>query len=72
MYKIAYTFANQRQTSVQEAAFLCIPELWLRKFFLSILYFNTNTPLETLRMLKSEIEIAEFPENSNEIFKFVL
>ena len=52
MYKIAHAFANARQVSVQEAAYLCLPELWLRKLLPSVLFINTNTPSKRVRMLK--------------------
>ena len=31
MYKLAYAFANVQEESVQEAAYLCLSSLWLRK-----------------------------------------
>ena len=69
MYKIAHAFTNARQVSVQEAAYLCLPELWLKKLPPSVLYVNTNIPSKRVRMLKLEKEILELPGDSDEIFK---
>ena len=49
--------------SVQEAAYLCLVELWPRKCQPGVLYFNTNIPNERIRLLKSEEEMLEMPEN---------
>ena len=54
MYKIAHAFTSACQVPVQEAAYLCLPELWLRKLSASALYVNTNIPFKRVRMLKSE------------------
>ena len=48
--------------SVQEAAYLCLVELWPRKCQPGVLYFNTNIPNERIRLLKSEEEMLEMPE----------
>ena len=58
-----------RQISVQEVAYLSLPELWLRKLLSSVLYVKTNTLSKRVSMLKSKKEITELPEDSNEIFK---
>ena len=52
IYKIVHAFTNIRQVSVQEAPYLCLPELWLRKLSPSVLYVNTNIPSKRVRMLK--------------------
>ena len=54
MYKIAHAFTNARQVSVQKAAYLCLPEPWLRKLSPSVLYVNTNIPSKRVKMLKLE------------------
>ena len=54
IYKIAHVFTNTHQVSFQEAAYLCLPELWLRKMSPSVLYVNTNISSKRIRMLKSE------------------
>ena len=69
MNKITHALANAHQVLVQEAAYLCLPELWLSKLSPSVLYVNTNTPSKRVRMIKSEKEIAGLSGDSNEIFK---
>lgn len=44
MYKTAHAFTNARQLSVQEAGYLCLPELWIKKLSPSVLYVNINIP----------------------------
>ena len=69
MFKISHALTNTRQVTVQEAVYLCLPELWLRKLSPSVLYVNTNIPSKTVRMIKREKEILELPGDSDEIFK---
>ena len=42
MKKLAYSFICSRQMSVQEAVYLCLPELWLRKYQPRVMFLNTN------------------------------
>ena len=69
MYKIGHAFTNARQVSVQEEAYLCLPEIRLRKLSSSVLYVKTNIPSKSVRMLKLEKRILELPGDSDEIFK---
>ena len=53
--------------SVQEARYLCLSELWLRKLSPSVLspfllYLNTNIPSKRVEILKPEKELSELPE----------
>ena len=57
------------QMSVLEAVYLCLPELWPRKCQPGALYLNTNVPNERIRLLKSEEELHEMPENSTNIYR---
>ena len=58
-----------RQLSVQEAVYLCLPELWLRKCFPKTTFLNSNLPNERVRMCKSENELQELDASSEDIFK---
>ena len=42
MKKFAYSFICSRQMSIQEAACLCLPELWLSKYQPGVMFLNTN------------------------------
>ena len=46
MKKLAYSFICSGQMSVQEAVYICLPKLWLRKCQSGVLYFNTYVPNE--------------------------
>ena len=56
MYKLAYAFANVQEESVQEAAYLCLSSLWLRKLFSSFLYLYTNSPNPRVRIIQTGLE----------------
>ncbi|XP_066934413.1 uncharacterized protein [Clytia hemisphaerica] len=44
MSKIAKVYNSNRECSIQEAVYLTMPELWLRKCFPAISFVNTNLP----------------------------
>ena len=44
--KLADSFICSRLMSVQEAVYLCLPELWLRKCQQGVMFLNTNLPYE--------------------------
>ena len=72
MKKLAYLFICSRQMSVQEAVYLCLPELWLRKYQPRVMFLNTNLCQERIRLLKTEKELLEMPEDSKDIYKSVI
>ncbi|XP_066910247.1 uncharacterized protein [Clytia hemisphaerica] len=69
MKSIAHAYVSKREVSVQEAVYLSMPELWLRKVFPGVTFANTNVPEKRFRMCLSENEISELPEDSTSIFK---
>ncbi|XP_057310673.1 uncharacterized protein LOC130648634 [Hydractinia symbiolongicarpus] len=69
MYRIASAFLCSRQVSVQEAVYLCLPELWLRKCFPKTTYVNSGLPSDRIRIYKSEEEIKELSSDSTDVFK---
>ena len=46
-----------------------LPELHLRRVFTSVYFINTNLLEEHLKILESEVELKNLPDNSNDIFK---
>ena len=44
MRSIARAYANKRECSVQEAVYILMPELWLRKTFPGVIFANSNLP----------------------------
>ena len=69
MRKLSQEFVSARQLSVQEAVYLCPPELWLRKCFPRVTFINTSIPNDGIRILKSETELHELNDDSTDIFK---
>ena len=53
---MAYSFICSKQMSVQEAVYLCLTELWLKKCQLGVMCLNTNLPHERIKLLKTEKE----------------
>ena len=69
MKSIARAYASKRECSVQEAVYHIMPELWLRKTFLGVIFANSNLPENRYRMFRSEEEIKELPDYSTDIYK---
>ena len=69
MVNIAKAYNTNRECSVQEAVYLTMPELWLRKCFPAIQFVNTNLPEQRYKMFKSKEEIEEMPEDCEDVFK---
>lgn len=69
MKMIARAFTTKRQCSVQEAVYILMPELWLRKTFPVVVFANSNLPDKRYRMCRSKEEVVDLPEDSTDIFK---
>ena len=67
MIKLAQAYSNDREVSVQEAVYQLMPELWLRKGYPAVSFVSTNLPDERFRMMKTEKEINQMPEESHDI-----
>ena len=63
MKSIAKAYASKRECSVQEAVYLLMPELWLRKTFPGVIFANSNLPENRYRIVLSKEEIDELPED---------
>ena len=55
--------------SVQKAVYHCSPELWLRKIFPNVIHANPNLVEKLLKMLRSQEEMSQVPDESEDIFK---
>lgn len=53
--------------SVQEDAYLRLPELWPRKCQPGVLHVNCNILNGRIILLKSQKELLEMPENNTDI-----
>jgi len=69
MCKIAQAYTDNRECSVQEAVYQLMPELWLRKGYPQVMFVNTNLPENRFHMFKSEEELSELPDDSENVFK---
>ena len=69
MKAIARDYATKKKCSVQEAVYLVMPELWLRKTFPKVLFLNSNIPEKRYRIFRNKGEIDELPEDRTDIFQ---
>ena len=69
MKAIARAYATKRECSVQEAVYLVIPELWLRKIFPAVIFLNSNIPEKLYKIFKKKDEIDELPDDSTDIYQ---
>ena len=69
MKTIVCAYSSNRKCFVQEAVYQCLPELWLWKIFPGVKYANTNIPQKRFKLLWSQNEIGDLPDDSNDIFK---
>ena len=69
MKSAAHTYSSKRECSVQESVYHIMPELWLRKMFPGVIYANSNLPEKRIKMILSEKEIAELPDDSTDLYK---
>ena len=54
MRSIARVYATKRECSVQEAVYLLMSELWLRKTFPGVVFANSNLPENRFRICRSK------------------
>ena len=69
MKNILQAYTSKRECSVQEAVHHVLPELHLRRVFHSVYFVNTNLPEEHSKILRTEEELKNLPDNSTNIFK---
>ena len=67
MEAIAYTL--KRECSVQEAKYLVMPELCLRKIFPKVIFLNTNLPEKRYKIFKQKNETDKLPDDSIDLFQ---
>ena len=69
MKAIAKAYIAKRECSVQEAVYLIMPGLWLRKIFSRVIFLNSNLPEKGFRVFKKRAEIDQLPGDSTDIFQ---
>ena len=70
MKSIARAYSTSRQCSSQEAVYLLIPELWLRKTFPGVIIANSNVPESRYKLCRGKEEVDELPEDSLDVVKW--
>ena len=55
--------------SFQEAVYLVVPELWLRKIFPKVIFLNSNLPDKRYRLFKKKNEIDVLPDDNTDLFQ---
>ena len=66
---IAQAYASNRECSVQEVIYHCLPELWLIKVLPGVIFANSNISENHFKILRSQQEISELPDESDDTFK---
>ena len=69
MKTIAKAYLSSRECSIPEAVYHILPVLKLRRIFPAVCFVNTNLPEEKVKVLLSEKELSELPDDSSNIFK---
>ena len=54
---VAYSYASKRESSLEEAVYHVITELWLKRIFPRVVNANSNVPLKRIRMKLSKKKI---------------
>ena len=58
-----------KECFVQKSVYHIMPKLWLLKIFPRVIYANSNLPEKRMKMILSEKEIAELPNDSTDLYK---
>ena len=69
MKAIARAYATKRECSVQEAVYLVMPELLLRKIFPAVIFLNSNMLEKRYKIFKKKDKIDELLDDSTDIFQ---
>ena len=69
MRAVAKAYSRKRKCSVQEAVYLLMPELWLRKVLPKVYCLYSNVPEDRYRMFCSIKDLGGVPRDSTDIFQ---
>ena len=65
----AHPISSNQEYSVQETVHHCLSKSWLLQIFPVVIYVNTNIPEKRFRVLHSQKQIRELPDDSDNICK---
>ena len=60
MKAIAKGYITNREYSVEEAVYLIMRELWLRKIFPQVIFLNSNLPEKRFRIFKRKLRFVSY------------
>ena len=69
MKNILQAYTSKHECSVRETVYHVLPELHLPRFFPPVYFVNTNLPQEPSKLLRTEEELKNLPDNSTNIFQ---
>ena len=69
MRAVARAYSTKREWSVQEAVYLVVPELWLRKTLPKVIFLNNNIPEKRYRIFRRKEDLDELPDNSTDVLQ---
>ena len=69
MRAVAGAYFTKRECSVQEAEYLVMPELWLRKTFPKVIFLNSNIPEKRYRIFRRKEDLDELPDDITDVFQ---
>ena len=67
MRAAARAYSTKHECSVQEAVYLIMPEVWLRKTFPKVIFLNSNIPEKRYRIFRRKGDLDELPNDSTDI-----
>ena len=63
MKNILHAYASKQECSVHKAVYHVLPELHLLRVFPSVYFVNTNLPEQRSKILQTEEELKNLPDN---------
>ena len=70
MKTVGNAYLNKRKCSVKKCVYHVFSGQWLRKTFPLVIFANSNIPEKRFRMLLSQDEISDLPEDSKNLFQW--
>ena len=69
MRAVPRVYSMRRECSVQERVYLVMPELWLQKTFLKVIFLNSNIPEKCYKIFRRKEDFDELLDDINDVFQ---
>ena len=69
MRAVPRVYSMRRECSVQERVYLVMPELWLQKTFLKVIFLNSNIPEKCYNIFRRKEDFDELLDDINDVFQ---